>query len=321
MASEHVVKELRSELNEDAAHRGELVDAEFWISLPGALTIIEDIARLIRSPRRTRPDCVSVVGSPNVGKSRVILRTHELFREFEVVEQTPSRTVTTIRQFISLQAPGNPNAPNFLANIAGAIENNPRLAREYAAYRPGLIGIMKSRGVRVIAIDNCQRMTNTGAKTQGHTRNIVGELSEAGFSFAFFGSDPMMEWLHGDEHIASRILYRRALKEYSLSKAYGHFLDAVEKNLPLRKPSKLSATLAPEIFAKAGGLPGENINLLRLCAHAAFDREECITRAVLDRVPFLHPSQRTQKGDAIDSILAAAQIAVPKGNNRSHAAA
>lgn len=289
METSHVVPRVAEKLGESAEVRIDCIREGFWAGLPEANKVVQLGVDLASRTRVGRPDCASIEGETNMGKSTIIARLRKLHKLEKLTEHGIERT---IQRFVGIQCPAQPNIRKLLEGLLSELVD-PRLARLYAGSQATALKLLVSCDVRTIAIDNCQKMVNAGNQTQQAVRGIINEMSESGISFMFFGSNAMRHWIAADKHLSSRVLYRSLLRPLQIGTLHRSFLASIEKNLALRYPSGIATSLERLIHPMTEGFVGETVKLLRLAAETAVDREERITEAVLHRVQWSSPSRRT----------------------------
>jgi hypothetical protein len=279
----HVLPEVRKVLLRSIEERQAFAEQDYWINHKKARAIIAGVADLVKAPERVRPECISVVANPNMGKSTIIKALElEYPAQVKVSSDGTSRIIAPV---VTLDTPARATERMLRENMLFALAKEPRIAAAYAKQRLLAFDRFKYHGVKVFAIDNCHRFYNNGIKGRTGLRDFLCEFSEEGFSFVLLGAPNMSKWLEDDEHLRTRMTRRYVIQRFALGRQYEKFLDAVELNLPLRRPSKLSALFTSKFWEATGGSIGETIELARRCCLLAIgSAEERITRLILERV-------------------------------------
>jgi Bacterial TniB protein len=218
-----------------------------------------------------------------MGKSTIIKALKlEYPAEVKVSNDGTSRIIAPV---VTLDTPARATERMLRENMLFALTKEPRIAAAYAKERLLALDRLKYHGVKAFAIDNCHRFYNNGFRGRTGIRDFLCEFSEEGFSFILLGAPNMSKWLKDDEHLRTRMTRRFVIQRFTLGRQYERFLDAVELNLPLRRPSQLSTFLTSEFWEVTGGSIGETIELARRCCLLAIgSSEERITRPILERV-------------------------------------
>lgn len=294
MSGDHLLPEVRELLLlSDEARIAAFQSRDYWIDIPSYNAVVEDALTVIKSPIVHRPDSLSVLAETNMGKSRIVrrIRSEVPPREVELIDES-----LTITPFLAVDAPSNPTDVQLLANMMRALGYPSRLAIHYSKNRLQALELLVKAQVRLISLDNAQRMVSHGSLTQDKTRHLVGEVFDRQIPLLLLGSHGMTDWITADPHFSNRVLFKHVLAAYQPDEDWQSLLGAVEQNTPLKKPSNLQAPdLANEIYNKTDGSIGETRNLVRLAAIKAIrTRTECITANLLNSINWIHPALRME---------------------------
>jgi hypothetical protein len=204
-----------------------------------------------------------VVAGPNMGKSTIIKK---LLRLHEPTWRTDASGSHLHCPLIGVNVPDNPTERTFAERVAKGLTDKPLLIECYAKNRSRLYQQLVDCGVTVIALDNCQRFYNAGTKTNRRLRDFLCDLTDVGIHLALFGSNPMVPWVKGNDHLLTRVVQTVRIRPFGLNAQYRQLLDVIERNLPLREQSHLSRDFTKKFHSNSGGTMGKTIRIARRCA-------------------------------------------------------
>lgn len=277
----HLCAAARAVVDKDNKTRIAFINQDYWIWAPKTKQIVARVQELVPIVGQTRPECVMVIADPNMGKSTIIKK---------IMSKNPQSWKTDNEgrhrycPVISANVPGNPTEKTLRERIAEGIVSNSILIETYGKSGEKLYNQLALCGVSVVAFDNCQRFYNAGTKTQRTLRDMFCDLTDHGIHLAVFGSNPMVSWIKGNDHLWSRFVDEIRIKPFSDDNAHRRVLDAIEMILPLHEPSKLRDH-SDLLYSGSNGRFGKIVRIARKCAiEAVSSSARSITRDMLANI-------------------------------------
>jgi hypothetical protein len=281
----HLDEAVRPDLLLPDEHRIARIDRDRWIGYGRAREAIEELARILRSERRQRPDNLLIVGASNNGKTAIARR----FIARMLPPENPDARYSTIPVAL-IQAPNGPRIPQLLTSIRAALGQPAGHRESTAQLRAEAYRIMRGVGLRLLLIDDLHNIRGSGVAT------ILVELREigsvAGVSLGCFATKEIAYALRQDDQLANRFDLMTLRRWQIEDPDYWRLLHTLGRRLPLRAPSTLTdPDLASQIITRSDGLIGAMTRLLRQAAvQAVRTGHERIDRAMLDRVATTTPA-------------------------------
>ncbi|MDB5403894.1 MAG: transposase [Rhodopila sp.] len=283
--AEHLDEAVRPDLLLPDEQRIARIDRDRWIGYGRAREAIEELARILRSERRQRPDNLLIVGASNNGKTAIARR----FIARMLPPENPDARYSTIPVAL-IQAPNGPRIPQLLTSIRAALGQPAGRRESTAQLRAEAYRIMRGVGLRLLLIDDLHNIRGSGVAT------ILVELREigsvAGVSLGCFATKEIAYALRQDDQLANRFDLMTLRRWQIEDPDYWRLLHTLGRRLPLRAPSILTdPDLASHIITRSDGLIGAMTRLLRQAAvQAVRTGHERIDRAMLDRVATTTPA-------------------------------
>ena len=280
---EHLSEETRavSELDDDRriAHLAE----DHWIDYPRAREALQLLERLLRCPKRTRMPGLLLHGESNIGKSMIIqkfLRAHPA-KEFNV------DTGLLQVDVLAVEMPPGPQERRLYGQLLMALNAPYRPSDRLAAVEFTALTLLRQVAPRMIIIDEIHNLLAGSAREQRAALNLLKFLSnQLNCSIVVLGTRDALAAMEIDAQIKIRFPGFE-LARWQENEDFRGFLAGVERQLPLRQASRITASRAmvSAIMSATGGITGHISKLLSQAAEASIRaKKECITPELLQSV-------------------------------------
>lgn len=247
---------------------------------------------LLAQPRQSRANGLVVSGKPGSGKTmlaRAILRRFPLIAAQDgstaqlpivAIDMTNAREAKVIYNRI-LTKLGVPDVRLYMGS------DRERMA----------VKLCQAAGVQLLIVDEIQDiLTSTSRQQRIALDTIKFLMNELSVSILALGTSQAPKAMQVDEHLNARFKYRE-LPVWTQGDYLISFLKAIERILPLRKPSGLSALpLTTTLLRMSGGILETVVQLVTYAAaHAVESGEEQITPQNLERARVEPPLAAVRK--------------------------
>lgn len=276
----HLDPSARGQLDLPDEERAGRMLIERFIMHERLVPVLDHVEFLIRMPSQTRANGLVVSGKPGSGKtmlSRAVLRRHP---------PTPA---------MAGRAAGQPVLAINMTNAREAKTLYSRILVRFGVPEPSrysgsdrermVIKLCRAANLRLLVVDEIQDILTTTARQQRIALDTIKFLmNELSLPILILGTSHAPAAMQVDEHLNARFKYRE-LPIWTRDAYLKNFLDALEKALPLRKPSYLSSpTLSTELTRLSRGVLQTIVQLVtHAAAHAVECGEDRITAALLER--------------------------------------
>lgn len=274
----HVHEEVRHLVMAERAVRVETIYQDRWLDYPAGVDAIERLFELVHMPRRKRMPSILFWAAPNSGKtsihrefqSRLATTQPSPLDETWIVELEINADLDERRLYLDLlallQAPGPERA------------SGSRLQRM-------VLQQLRARGVRVIVIDEFQRLVKLQLRGQQLILDALRYISnQLQISLAAFGSNEAKGLIEGDLHLKERFEIV-ALPSWSRKERWP--VELVRQRIaymPLRRETEVGRDLFETLERHSGRNLGRLLALLERAAVAALDKEESVTAELVEAV-------------------------------------
>lgn len=244
------------------------------------LSLLEDF---VARPPSIRPPCLALIGDAGAGKSTLLA---EFIRRTETT--TPD---SAVQRVVYLVVDAYPELPILQAALLSAMGIPPVLTeyRKHWAANELIKRAIAEFGIRVVIIDEIGHILNLPRQVQIAVFDWLKWISTAcGVSVVCSGIPGSEQIVLRERQLQTRFTVTR-LPRWVGGTAFGQFLSAYEKSLPLRRPSGLGssgmqAALLLESRTKQQ-ISGVTHGIKQIIEHAAIDAirsgEERITNPSL----------------------------------------
>jgi Bacterial TniB protein len=274
---------LLAEPNND---RTRAILSERWVHYPRAGQALLVLNRLLDHPRTTRMPSIAIYGDSGMGKTMIM----EKFRREHPPAFDSGAGVERTR-VLALQMAGKPGERRLYSQILTALgaPQNPRstvVDLEQVALR-----LMRAMDVQILLLDEIHNILAGTFREQRVVLNTLRYLSnELCVSLVCFGVNEAKEVISGDVQLARRF-EEYPLPRWSAEESFEQLILAIVRNLPLRRPSILSARAVRRTLQLTGGITARVFRMLNEIAIEAIETgAEQITDDAVDR---WHPAVNT----------------------------
>lgn len=282
----HLAPSARDQLDLPAEERAGRMLVERFIMHERLVPVLDHIEFLIRMPAQTRANGLVVSGKPGSGKtmlSRAILRRNP---------PTPAAIGRGASQPVLAINMTNAREAKTLYSRILARFGAPEPSRYSGSERERMVlKLCRAANLKLLVVDEIQDILTTTARQQRIALDTIKFLmNELSLPILILGTSHAPAAMQVDEHLNARFKYRE-LPLWTRDAYLKNFLDALEKVLPLRKPSHLSSpTLSTELILLSKGILQAIVQLVtHAAAHAVESGDDQITTALLERAMFEPP--------------------------------
>jgi len=276
----HLAPEAHAALALSDDERISFLAEDRWIDYPRARKALQELERLLASPKRTRMPSLLIHGESNIGKSMIIqkfLRDHP-HREFNEESGLLELDV------LAVEMPAAPTERRFYGQLLLALNAPYRPGDRLAAVEFTALTLLRQVAPKVIVVDEVHNLLAGSAREQRASLNLLKFLSnQVPCSIVALGTRDALAAVQTDPQIASRFPGLE-LPRWQENEDLRGFLAGFERQLPLRQASKLSdnRALVSRIMSATSGITGDIAALLSRAAEAAIrTKTERITPELL----------------------------------------
>lgn len=260
--------------------RIEFINSVHWIGYSEAKRVLNDLEDLLKFPKRPRMPNLLIIGDSNNGKTTLIHRFYEPYKDF--YENEDSKLVKPV---LFVQSPHTSDEKKLYLKIMEQLQSPKGDSTPTNVLSVRVLHLMRDYEVKMLIIDEFHCMFNGTARQQRDMMNAIKDLcNELQIPIVGVGTQSAANILRTDKQFASRFKTTE-LPIWTQSIEYQRMLSSIEQILPLKQASGLSQPeLASKIFYKAQGNLGNTLNLLSECAIEAIKNgSEKIDGKMIDR--------------------------------------
>jgi len=280
----HLLPAVRPQAQLDDGTRIQSLLRDRWIDYPRATQALDQLEKLLATPRRERMPCLLLHGDSNIGKTQIIAK----FRR-QHPDEFDERRGVEVRPIISMQMPPTPDQHRFYSallfelgaphNAAASLAVLERLARD----------LLRRMTPSMLIVDEVHHLLAGTYREQRAALNLLKFLAnDLRASIVLVGTDDAVIALQSDTQMVSRFTPFE-IPRWRESDAFRRLLSAFERILPLRRPSDLARReIVQYVLAASEGLTGEVSRILNAAAELAIrDGNESIDLHHLEQVTYL----------------------------------
>ena len=192
---EHLYPDVAHLATADRATRRAAILTDRWIGYPAADDAIERMFEQIDTPPRLRMASILFWAPPNSGKTHILTRFLELHANRQGQEDTG---------VLSLEVNDGLNEKRFYIDLLTAL-GAPAPDTTASRLQAMVIRQLRARRVRLLILDEIQRITELRARDQRLILNVLKYLSnQLSMSIAGFGSGEAKALIESDQHLEER---------------------------------------------------------------------------------------------------------------------
>jgi hypothetical protein len=277
---EHLDPNIQLLLDLPDTERAHRMLSERFITHERLAPIIDHVEFLRFRPPQSRASGLVVSGKPGSGKTMIARAIQRRFPQ----QPAQDRRAATL-PVLNISMTGAREA-KILYNRMLTQLGVPDAGRYAGSDRERMVlKLCKAADVRLLIVDEIQDILTSTARQQRITLDTIKFLmNELSLPILALGTAQAPEAMQVDEHLNARFTYR-ALPIWSQDTYLVNFLDALERVLPLRKPSNLSSLpISTTLLRLTGGILDPMVRLVSYAAaHAVESGEEQVTAKGLER--------------------------------------
>ncbi|HDR9512122.1 transposase [Burkholderia cepacia] len=282
----HLLPAIRPQAQLDDELRIHSLLRDRWIDYPRATQALEQLERLLATPRRERMPCLLLHGDSNVGKTQIVAK----FRRAHPDEFDEGRGIE-MRPIISMQMPPTPDQHRFYSALLFEIGAPHHAAASLAVLERLARDLLRRMAPSMLVVDEVHHLLAGTYREQRAALNLLKFLAnDLRASIVLVGTDDAVIALQSDTQMVSRFTPFE-MPRWRESETFRRLLSAFARILPLRRPSDLAQRdIVKYMLAASDGLTGEVSRILNAAAELAIrDGTESIELHHLEQVaPVAH---------------------------------
>ncbi|MCC8396839.1 TniB family NTP-binding protein [Paraburkholderia sp. MMS20-SJTR3] len=277
----HLLPAIRPQAQLDDELRIHSLLRDRWIDYPRATQALEQLERLLATPRRERMPCLLLHGDSNIGKTQIVAK----FRRAHPDEFDEGRGVE-MRPIISMQMPPTPDQHRFYSVLLFEIGAPHHAAASLAVLERLARDLLRRTAPRMLIVDEVHHLLAGTYREQRAALNLLKFLAnDLRASIVLVGTDDAVIALQSDTQMVSRFTPFE-MPRWRESETFRRLLSAFARILPLCGPSDLAQRkIVRYVLAASDGLTGEVSRILNAAAELAIrDGNESIALHHLEQV-------------------------------------
>jgi hypothetical protein len=277
---EHLDPKTQTLMDLPTIERANRMLAERFITHERLVPIMDHVEFLRYRPPQSRASGLVVSGKPGLGKTMI---ARAILRRFPPQLAHDGQAAST--PVLGISMTGAREARTLYNRLLAQL-GVPDAARYVGSDRERMVlKLCKAADLRLLIVDEVQDILTSTARQQRIALDTIKFLmNELSLPILALGTSQAPEAMQVDEHLNARFSYR-VLPVWTQDKYLVNFLDALERVLPLRKPSNLSSLpVTTALLRLSGGILDPIVRLISYAAaHAVESGAEQITPAILER--------------------------------------
>lgn len=276
------------ELNDVA--RIESLDDDIWINYPKSDEVIQILEQALnRAHKKPRVQGLLLIGESNIGKTSIVNQFRKMHQDSSFVD---AQEMTCAFKPIVYALMTSSDEKDLYIGILEKFFTSFRPTDPLAKLRHQALALMRECHVKMLILDEIQNLLRGTASKQRIMMDVIKNLSnELMIPIVGIGTKDAALILATDPQHTSRFDIAR-LSKWELDKNFRGMLSALEKRLPLKKPSALNekekATL---LYNISRGNLGDLHRVLIECTRYAIQQGiEEITKEIIIRYSWLKPT-------------------------------
>ncbi|MBO9709526.1 MAG: TniB family NTP-binding protein [Caulobacter sp.] len=282
---DHLHPDVRHLATADIVVRKACIQTDRWINYPAADDALERLFELLDMPPRLRMPSILFWASPNMGKTHIQKRFIELYIARDTGDPPkPLKKLHSYGAVLWLEVNDGLSEKRLYLDMLKAFGTTGGDATA-SRLQAMVLKHIEARGIRMIILDELQRVTEQRERDQRAILNVLKYLSnQLQLSIVGFGSGEAKALIKSDPHLEERFdvvaLPAWTTKEKWLVKLVTERIEY----LPLRKPTTVDRALMDALFFHSRSLLGRTFNLIERTAIAALEHDEQLSASLVEAV-------------------------------------
>ena len=268
----HLAPATRQIAIQDDNERLAFLAEDRWIDYPRANYILETLDSMINCPPRTRMPGLLIHGESNIGKSMII---QKFLRKYPPNDFEQGSTHLKL-DVLAIEMPAVPQERRLYGQILLTLNAPYRPSDRLASVELTALNLLGQISPKVIIVDEIHNLLAGTAREQRAALNLLKFLSNRlHCAIVVLGTQDAVLAMQTDAQITSRFPGIE-LARWRANETLRGFLAGFERQLPLRKPSRLaeSRAIIEAIMSFSGGVTGRITGLLTKAAKIAITRKQ-----------------------------------------------
>jgi len=273
----HVHPSVRHLATSDRDTRIRAINTDQWVDYPAATAALRQLFKIIDMPKRTRMPSVLFWASSNMGKSSI--QEHFIYLINQRSFESPD---TEWPRVLSLEANDELTEKRLYNDILSAMKA-PSPITTASQLQAMVIRHLEHRRIRLILIDEIQRITDLADKQQRVVMNALKYLSnKLSLGYAGFGSGEAKLLVESDPHLRQRFNIIELLEWKRRERWAAEVVTERISYFPLRQSTEVDREFMAVLQHHSETLIGRMFELLQEAGVMAIEGEERLTSALID---------------------------------------
>lgn len=263
-------------LSASNAERIQAIRRGSWIPYPRAKLAISQLRYVLEQPRTKRLTGLTLAGPTNNGKTTIV---HEFIATHRQLTSDPSAERP---EFLYVETPPVPNISLLYSQILRSVGDLNADKGTTSGKLARVLHLLPSLNLRMIFLDEIHNVLAGSAKQSEAFLNTLKYLSnQLHLPVVLIGTDAALNVVRTDQQVLSRYP-AFTLSAWANDEQFGRLVGAILSTIPLKKPTRLSASTVAHLHARGQGALGATLQMIQRAAVWAIDNgvEEITPRAI-----------------------------------------